>query len=102
MLLAVTTTRQCVGIKIFNRPYLWDKNENVHDDVEEYIERCIREAIDLKQSIEIGLHKNIENDSRIVSNLNSDQYIEVEKLIELQSKSKSAVYYAVIIFYIYA
>lgn len=102
MLLAVTTTRQCVGIKIFNRPYLWDKNENVHDDVEEYIERCIREAIDLKQSIEIGLHKNIEKDSKIVSNLNSDQYIEVEKLIELQSKSKSAVYYAVIIFYIYA
>lgn len=85
ILLAVTTTKRCVGIKIFNQANVSDRNGNLDGDFEDYIDRCIRDAINLKESIDSGLH-DIENDPNIVKNLGSNQYIEMEELLELQSK----------------
>lgn len=87
ILLAITSTKRCIGIKIFNDPYVSDQNGNLDGDFEEYIDRCIHDAVDLKESIEMGSH-NIENDPKIVKNPNADQYVDMEKLLELRSKSK--------------
>lgn len=83
VLLAVTTTKRCVGIKIFHQPFESNRDGNF----DEYIDRCIRDAVDLKESIENGVH-NIENDSKIVPTPNIGQHVDLEKLLELRSKSK--------------
>lgn len=83
ILLAITTTKRCVGIKIFHQPFVSDHNGNF----DEYVDRCIRDAVDLKESIEMGVH-NIENDAKIILNPAADRYIDIEKLLEQRSKSK--------------
>lgn len=80
-LLAVTNTKRCVGIRIFHHPFAPDRGETF----EGYMARCIRDAVDLKESIEIGVH-NIENDAKIVPVPNADQYIDIGKLLDLRSK----------------
>lgn len=90
LLLAVTTTKQCVGIRIFKDSYVSDQNGNLDDDFEAYIDRCIRDAIDIKREIEVGMH-DIENDPQIVKNPKSD-HIDLEKLLELRAKSKMRIH----------
>lgn len=87
ILFAVTKTKRCVGIKIFNHPNVSDRNGNLDDNFDDYIDRCVRDAIDLKKSIEEGT-QTIENDPRIVKNPDSGQLIDMEKLVEIQSKSE--------------
>lgn len=76
-----------MGIKIFNQPNVSDQNGNLDGSLADYIDRCVRDAVDLKESIEAGLH-NIENDEKIVKNPKTDQYVEIDKLLELRAKSK--------------
>lgn len=87
ILLAVTPTKHCVGIKIFNESCLSDQNGNLDDDFEAFIDRCIRDAIQMKREIEVGMH-DIENDPKIVINPSSD-LIDTEKLLELRAKGKN-------------
>lgn len=86
ILLAVTPAKHCVGIKLFDDTCVTDHNANLDDDYEAFIDRCLRDAIDLKRVIESGMH-DIENDPKIVGNPNSD-HIDVEKTLVLRAKSK--------------
>lgn len=98
ILLAVTTTKQCVGINIFNHSYVSDQNGNLDDDFEDYIDRCVRDAADLKISIEAGRH-DFENDPRIVKNPKSvPSYVTVDQLLEI--RSKSTIHYILLLLYI--
>lgn len=81
-LLAVGTNKRCVGIKMFHQPYAADRDGGF----EEYIERCIRNAVVIKESIEMGV-KTIENDAKIVQIPDADQYVDVEKSLEQRAKS---------------
>lgn len=82
-LLAVASSERCVGIKIFHQPFEADRDGNLGD----YTDRCIRDAVVLKDSIEMGA-KYIENDPKIVPMPNADQYIDVEKILEQRAKRK--------------
>lgn len=87
ILLAITPTKHFIGIKIFKDIFVSDQNGNMDDDFDEFIGRCVRDAVDLKQSIEAGMHY-LENDPRIVKNPNSNRYVDMEKLLELRKESK--------------
>lgn len=71
-----------------------------YDFIEEYIDRCVRDAINLKESIELGMY-NIENDPKIVKNPNSEQYIDIEKLLELRSKSECSFFAVILCFFLF-
>lgn len=86
--MAVTATKQCVGIKIFKHPHVSDQNGNSDGNFDDYIDLCVRDAVELKQSIEAGEH-SIENDERIVKNPTTNHLVDVEKLLELRAKSKT-------------
>lgn len=86
ILLAVTPTKHCVGIKIFDDSCELDQNGNLDNDFEAFIDRCIYDAVELKKAIEVGA-PDIENDPRIVKNPNSDSF-DIEMYLEQRAKSK--------------
>lgn len=86
-LLAVTPAKRCVGIKIFNQPDVSDSNGNLDGNFDNYIGRCIRNAAELKELVEAGVH-SIENDERIVKHIKDDHCVDAENLWELRSISK--------------
>lgn len=89
ILLAVTPTKHCVGIKVFDHSYVSDQNGNVDNDYDSYIDRCVREAAEIKKAIELGMYDmhEIENDPKIVRNPNCDQF-DIDNFLELRAKSK--------------
>lgn len=86
MLLAITPAKHCVGVKLFADARVTDYNGNSDDDYGSFIDRCLHDAIDLKEAIESGKH-DVDHDPRIVKSPKND-YINVEKMLELRAKSK--------------
>ncbi|XP_031625730.1 uncharacterized protein LOC116342320 [Contarinia nasturtii] len=62
MLLTVAPDKRCVGIKLFSQ-----SNENVMPTLDNYIDRSVKRAIELKSSIENGLC-DVEQNKQIVLN----------------------------------
>lgn len=81
-MLAVDYHKRCVGIKMFHQSYVADRD----GDFGQYVDRCIRDAVVLKEFIEMGA-KYILNDPKIVLLPNADQYVDVEKMLEERAKS---------------
>lgn len=88
ILFAVTPKKQCLGIKVFDEPNLPDVNDNVAEDFEAYVDRCIQSAIDLKASIEKGIFDM--DDPKIVQNFQTD-YADVQQIVDENTKSESKI-----------
>lgn len=86
MLLAVTPTRQCIGIKIFARPV-----SVTQSNLSEYIEQQLNIAIDIKRKIESGELCDFSQATYIVTELPTD-IININDVIESHTKCTLAIF----------
>lgn len=78
MLLAVTPTGKCVGVRIF--PQSPRKRKRI---IEKYIDNKLESARKIKNQIEAGVFRDFENPV-IVENLQSTDIVNLEHVIECQ------------------
>lgn len=87
VLYAITPKKQCVGIKIFAESVNVDENSNSGTEIEQYIDRCVEQALEMKSSVEDG-SCDIETNAKIILNPRS-KCVDMDVLVSLQSRCKA-------------
>lgn len=99
IIFGVTPNRRCVGIKIFPEPLQMDENENMSVELEDYIDRCVEQAIKLKQEVDCGLCAVEEN--KKIDLYPSAACVDPEYIIRSRVKRKnSSIFFLFIIYFI--
>lgn len=82
LLLAITPSKQCVGIEIFSGTY---DTQNVDEPFDKYVERCVDTANHLKWNIENGRITEFGQYPNIITNIRSNT-VNINHVIDCHNK----------------